>query len=150
MSSPEVRTEVIGFLTTNLPTETVIDLDGQFDQLKRLIQKAGIASDAPWLGIEFIGDDEVPVTVPATNTEGRYRETGGIYFHVVAAAGLGVQNSILTRARTIRNLMRGQNINGIIIESVTPPNFGEGASLNFEGGYLAASFLASYEYEINL
>lgn len=150
MSSANVRTGVLNFLTTNLPTETLIDLDGKYDEIKKLVEDAGISSDAPWLGVEFIGDDEVPITVPAGNNIGRYRETGGIYFHVVGVAAIGIKNTILTRAETVRNLMRGQRIGDILIESVTPANFGEGASLNFEGGYIAASFLVSYEFEINL
>ena len=147
MSSLYVRNEFKNFITSN-SSEKLIDLTGEFDNIQDLVSKNGITSKDPWVGIQFIGADEVPVTVGSTNVQGKYRETGGVYLHVVAMAKLGATNGILSRGEVLRDLLRGQRIgNRIIVNSVTPINFGEGATLNFEGGYTSGSFLLDYEYE---
>lgn len=150
MSSLNVRTKVKNFITTNAPTEKLIDLTARFEEIKELIEDEGLVHDSPWLGIEFIAGDEIPITVPATNTQGKYRETGALYFHVVGLAVLGSVDTILARGEALRNLLRGQRIDDIIIESVTPLNFDAGATLRFQGGYISASFLASYESDTDL
>lgn len=150
MSSGSVRTAVKSFLESEFPDEDFIDLSAQFGELKEMLEDAGISQGAGWVGIEFLPDDEVPITVPGTNTQGKYRETGAIYLHIAARAVLGCENGIVTRGDAIREALRGQRISGVIIESVTPIAFGPGASLQFEGGYISGSFLASYQYDINL
>jgi hypothetical protein len=147
MSSVYVRTEIQNFLDLNT-SEDYIDLSGQFSEIQDLVSESGLLPNDPWVGIEFVGNDEVPVTVGSHNSQGMYREIGAIYFHVVAPAGLGVQGAMLTRTEAIRDLLRGMRINNILIESVTPPTFDSG--LRFEGGYLSCSFFVSYEYEFNL
>lgn len=147
MSSVYVRDEINAFLVAN-STETVIDLTGEFDNIQDLVADHGIGPTDPWLGVQFIGADEIPVTVGSTNVQGKYRETGAIYFHVVAMAKLGASGGILSRGEVLRDLLRGQRIaNRITVNSVTPINFGEGATLNFEAGYTSGSFLIDYEYE---
>ena len=150
MSSLAVRTAIKSFITTNNPTENFIDLSGQYATIEELIADNGLTPDDPWLGLEFIGSDEQPITLAATNDEGKYRESGAIYFHVVDVAKLGVSDSILARAEAIRDTFRGQRIGDILIESVSPPNFGNGATLNFEGGYMAASFFVAYRTDKNI
>lgn len=150
MSSTVVRTEIMNFLVANAPTETAIDLSGQYATIEELVTDAGLTVNDPWLGVEFIGSEEIPVGLAATNTEGHYRESGAIYFHVVDIAKLGGSASILARAEALRNLLRGKRFGSMYIESVTPPNFGNGATLNFEGGYMSASFYIGYEIDINL
>ena len=153
MSSVNVRTAIANFLAANAPTEKQIDLTAQYAELKELIEDAGLGPEESWIGLQFIGDDEIPITVPATNTQGRYRETGAIFIHVVEIASklrLGGGNPLLTRGETLRNLMRGRRIGAILIESVTPMNFEAGATLQFEGGYMSGSFVASYQYDLEL
>jgi len=145
-----VRTAIKDFLAANAATETVIDLTALFQELKELIEDNGLTSDDPWLGLEFIGNDEVPITIPATNTSGKYRESGAIYFHVVDIAKLGAGSGLLTRGETLRNLLRGRRIGTVRIESVTPMNFNSGATLQFEGGYMSGSFLVGYENDKDL
>jgi hypothetical protein len=150
MSSVYVRDTIKTFLAAEIPSETVIDLTAQFAEMKELISDLGIAPDAPWLGLEFIGDDEAPITVPATNAIGKYREMGAVHFHVVSVATLGVGSSLLTRGEALRDLFRGRRIGNIAVQSVTPMNFGEGATLKFEGGYMSGSFILSYECDLDL
>lgn len=118
--------------------------------MKELISEAGLQPDAPWLGLQFIGNDEIPVALAATNDQGKYRETGAIYFHVVATAQLGVGDSLLARGEALRNLFRGRRIGDIVIESVTPMNFDSGATLAFEGGYMSGSFFCAYLRDLDL
>ncbi len=149
MSSAYVRTEIKQFIGDN-SNEDVIDLTAMYDEIKNLIAEAGIQPDAPWLGITFIGDDELPIALAATNDQGLYRETGAIFIHVVATAQLGVGDAMLTRGETLRTLFRGRRIGDIIIDSVTPMNFDSGATLQFEGGYMSGSFILSYRRDLNL
>ena len=149
MSSSYVRTEILNFLSAN-SSEKVIDLSGEFEEIQEMIATAGLAATDPWIGIQFIGNEEVPVTVGATNNSGMYRESGAIYFHVVSIAKLGGTGTILTRGESLRNLFRGQRIGGLVIDSITPVNFDSGATLRFSGGYMSGSFLVSYYRDYNL
>lgn len=150
MSSSYVRTHIKNFLSANAPTEKFVDLSALYAELPDALNEMGVTPDDPWVGLEFIGDDEVPITVGSNNTHGKYRETGAIYIHVVDVAKLGVSGSILTRAETLRTLLRGQRIGSMIIESVTPVSFEGGATLQFEGGYMSGSFILSYQSDTDL
>lgn len=149
MSSSYVRQQVKDFLEAN-SNETVVDMTAQFGELSEFLADMEVQPDAAWLGVQFIGDDEVPIALAATNDQGKYRETGAIYFHVVDVARLGAGDSLLTRGEALRNLFRGRRIGSITIDSVTPMNFDQGATLQFEGGYMSGSFLASYRRDLDL
>jgi hypothetical protein len=149
MSSPYVRTTIKQFIDDN-SSEDVVDLTSLFQEIKELLADNGIQPDAPWLGIQFIGDDEIPIALAATNVVGKYRETGAIYFHIVQTAQIGVGDGMLTRGELLRNLLRGRRIGDIIVDSVTPMNFDNGATLQFEGGYMSGSFLVSYRRDLDL
>ena len=150
MSSTYVRTQVKDYLAANAPTETLIDLTAAFQEIKELVEDAGITSNDTWLGIEFVGDDEVPITIPATNDTGKYRESGSIFMHVVDIAKLGAGDALLQRGETLRNLFRGKRIGDIIVESVTPMNFNAGSTLQFDGGYMSGSIIVSYQRDLEL
>ena len=150
MSSTYVRTQLKTFLAAEAPTESVIDLSGQFATVPEMIAENSLTQDDPWLGLEFIGDEEVPITIGSTNDKGKYRETGAIYFHVVEVASLGSAGTILSRGETLRELVRGQRIGFMVIDSVTPLNFNSGATLQFEGGYVSASFICGYYNDTDL
>lgn len=150
MPSAYVRTQIKGFLATNAPDESVVDLTSRSEELKILLAESSVQPDAPWLGLQFIGDDEIPITLAATNDQGKYRETGAIYFHLCAIAKIGVGDSLLTRGELLRNLFRGRRIGDILVQGVTPMNFDSGATLQFEGGYISGSFLLSYQRDLDL
>ena len=144
MSSSTVRTQVLAFLAANAPSEDVVDLSAQFGDFKEFLAEENIQPDAPWLGIEFIGNEELPVSLAATNDQGLYRELGSILLHVCAEAKIGVGQSILSRGEALRNLFRGRRIGPIVVESVSPVNFGPGATLDFDGGYVSGSITVAY------
>jgi hypothetical protein len=150
MSSAYVRTQFKNFIASNAPTEKVVDLSGQFAELTDVLTENSVGVNDTWLGIEFIGDDEVPITVGSNNTQGKYRETGAVYIHVVDIAKLGVSGTILTRAETLRALFRGRKIGTIFVESVTPVSFESGATLQFENGYMSGSFILGYLSDLDL
>lgn len=150
MSSSLVRTGIKNFLTANAPSENLVDLSALYAELPDALNELGVTPEETWLGLEFMGEDEVPITVGANNTKGKYRETGMVYIHVVDIAKLGVSSSILSRAETLRALLRGQRIGSIVIESVTPVSFERGATLQFEGGYMSGSFIVGYYADIDL
>lgn len=149
MSSVYVRTQVKQFLADN-SNEKVVDMTSQFEELRQLLSENDIQPDAPWLGVQFIGSDEVPVSISATNDVGLYRETGAVQLHVVAEAKIGVGDSLLTRGETLRNLFRGRRIGDIVIESVTPLNTEAGATLEFEDGYMSGTCIVAYYRDLNL
>lgn len=150
MSSVYVRDEIADFITAELASETLVDLTGEFENLRDLLARHSINANTPWLGIQYIGNDEIPVDIRGTNTRGKYREIGALYLHVVAKTQVGVAQTLLTRAENIRNTFRGQRIGTILIESVAPPNFDAGATLQFEGGWTSASVIISYQRDLDL
>jgi hypothetical protein len=149
MSSVDVRTYIKDFLAAN-STEKIIDMTGQYDLLQDLIESQGITQDDPWVGLDFIGNEEIPITIGSSNISGKFRETGAVYIHVVDVAKLGVSDTILTRGEALRTLFRGQKIDRLFIESMTPVNFGAGAALRFEDGYMCGSFILGYLYDRDL
>lgn len=149
MSSTNVRTLTKDFLAEYAPTEILIDLSTQFEELRDVLADAEVEPAAPWLGIEFVGDEELPVSLSATNEIGLYREIGLIILHVCAEAKIGVQDSMLARGEVLRNLFRGRRIGSIVIEGVTPINFGAGATLEFEGGYVSGTIVINYHADLS-
>jgi hypothetical protein len=147
MSSLYVRTEIKNFFTTEAPTENLIDLTAEFDEMEDLVESAGITVDDPWVGIQFLSYEEIPVDILSTNDTGKYRETGTILIHIVDVAKKGGYSDILIRAEAIRDKFRGRRIGPILIEAVSPPNFGQGITLSFEGGYTAAVVNIEYKYD---
>ena len=152
MSSTAVRNAISSFITTTFPTEKLVDVTAEPTDLEELLEDAGVsmATFDPWLATQFIGADEIPITVPATNTEGQQRETGAFAIHAVEKSALGVVNRIQPRLEAIRNAFRNQRIGAILILSVAPPNYSTGATLDLSGGYTSGTVLISYEYTFSL
>lgn len=150
MSSTYVRDQLKAFIGTDLVTENLIDLTGEYRDVDDVIAGASLTFKDPWLGIQFVGSQDIPITVAANNIQGLYREIGTVMLHIVEMASSTSTDDILTRSETIQDAFRGQRINDIIVEEVTPPNFEQGATLDFESGYVAATIILSYERDLNL
>lgn len=150
MSSVFVRQSILDYLAAN-SAEVVADFTADFEQLSDFLELNNIADQQPWVGIQFVGSQEVAVDIRATDSKGKYRENGVIYLHIVDIAKLGVHNLILNRAEILRSKFRGKRIAGtILIESVSPANFGAGVTLSFEGGYTAALVQIDYQRDFDL
>ncbi len=149
MSSIYVRDELTAFLTTTFPTEKQIDLTAEYRELDEALADAGIGRRDNWLGLQFIGSDEIPISIGGAEAKGCYREVGSIFLHIVAPVQSGVSDLILTRAEAFRNAFRAKRINEVVIESVTPANFENGATLEFEGGFTSASCILTYHRDLN-
>lgn len=147
MSSSAVRTLVKDFLEDN-SAEIVVDLTGEYADVREMLGEAGVQPDSPWLGLEFAADLEEPVALSADNEKGLYREYGLIQLHICAVAKIGAGNAMLARAETLRNLFRGRRIGGIVVESLTPMNTGPGATLEFEAGYVSGTVTITYHYDL--
>ena len=153
MSSTAVRTKFEAFMTAQNPTEKFALMDGGYQELEDFLaaQTPAIDPGEAWVGIQYVPNDEDPITVPATNTTGKYRETGLIFVHVVDIAKLTASAAIIGRCEAMRDKLRGQNINGLRVLSVSPQNFSEGATLDFEGGgYISATFTVEFEHDKDL
>ncbi len=152
MSSTVVRQGFIDFLTDVLDgDEKLVDLTSTFDELQDLLEANDIGVNEKWTAIQFVGSEEVPVDVRGANNRGKYRETGVVYIHIVDVSSLNVHTKILERAEIIRNAFRGQRIaDKILIETVTPPNFGGGITLSFTGGYTACIIQIDYQFDLDL
>lgn len=146
MSSVAVRNLFRNFLSAN-SNEEVIDLTGQFEDLREMLVTEGVQPDAPWLGIEFVSNGEEPVSLAADNEKGLYREYGLLQLHVCAVAKIGVGANLETRGDSLLNLFRGRRIGGIVVESVAPLNTGPGATLEFEGGYVSGTVTVTFHYD---
>ena len=150
MSSVAVRELVLDFLDTEATSESVVDLTAEYAELKKMLTDAGVQPDAPWLGVQFVGDSEIPVSLSATNDQGLYRETGSVVLHVCSAARLGVGNSISQRGQALHNLFRGLRIGAFVVDEIIPLNTGPGSTLEFEGGYVSGTMTIIYHYDLNL
>ncbi len=150
MSSVYVRNQFKSFLTAQAASEKQADMSGGYADLEDFLAAKGITMLDAWLGLQFIPGEETPITLPATNSQGKYRETGAVYIHIVDVAKPNVNDSILARGETLRDLFRGRRLGEVKIESMTPVNFELGATLSFEGGFIAGSFIISYEYDRDL
>lgn len=151
MSSKFVRDSVNDFMETEFPEENIIDLTAHFEEIEDLLDHYDLTINDSWVGIQFIGSDEVPVSIQSQNQKGCFKEFGAIYIHVVAVAHFGSHKEIINRAEIIRDKLRGRRINEtVLIEQVGPANFGEGVTLNFESGYTAAAIAVYYRRDIDL
>lgn len=139
MSSSYVRTQIKSYLSSN-SLESLIDISGEFREIKDLLDAYGLTVDSDWIGIQFVGSTEEPISVPA----GCYREFGSIFLHVVAPIEIGAIDDIISRCETIRSLFRGRRINDIIIESVSPPNTESGTTIEFDNNFTSASIILDY------
>lgn len=147
MSSLAVRTGVLQFLEDN-SAESVVDLTAQWQDLKPMLAENDIQPSAPWLGVEFVGDEEDPVSLSADNEKGLYREYGLVQLHVVAIGKIGAGADMINRAEALRNLFRGRRIGDIVVLSVSPLNTGPGATLEFEGGYVSGTVTVTYHFDL--
>lgn len=151
MSSEFVRQEVITFIQTELSGENLIDLTAAYSTVNDLLTDNGLGTEDEWLGLQFVGADETPVDILGTNSRGKYREIGVIFLHITDYARPQVHQDILTRGKQIRDKFRGQRIaDKIIIEKVSPVNFGEGVALSFEDGYVSGVVQVDYQYDLDL
>jgi len=143
MSSKYVRDQVKAKMAGL--TEPVLDLSGQFDKLKDFLADNGVNPGRdPWYGLQFVPSEDVPITVGSDNTQGKYREIGIVFIHVVEMAANVSSDNIVDRGETIRDLFRGERLGTMIIEGVTPINFESAATLQFEGGYTSGSIVLNY------
>lgn len=150
MSSSYVRTQFKNVLTADFPLERKVDLTAEYDELQNVLKRHNIGSLQSWLGLQFVGNSEEPISIEANNNTGCYREIGAIYLHIVERSRIGVADAILTRAEALRVALRGRRINDIVIEKVSPPNFEGGSTLDFEGGWTSASVIIEYHKDTNL
>lgn len=150
MSSAYVRTQMKDFITTNFLTEKLVDLTAQYLELKDVLSANSLTYASAWLGIDFVGADEIPIAVTTDSSKGCYRETGSIYFHIVEPAKTQSAGNIISRGETLRSGLRGQRIGDIIIEGVTPTSTEGGTTLQFEGGFTSGSFFVNYYRDLNL
>lgn len=146
MSSLEVRNLIKDFLDDN-SAETVIDLTGHFEDLRELLVEEDVQPDAPWLGLEFVADDEEPVSLTANNEQGLYREFGLVQLHVCAVSKIGVGVELVSRGDVLQKLFKGRRIGALVVESVRPINTGPGATLEFDAGYVSGTVTVSYKYD---
>lgn len=149
MSSAAVRTAIKQFLDDN-SSETVVDITAAFDDLRGLLAQSGVQPDAPWLGVQFVGGEEIPVSLAATNDQGQYREFGSVILHVCDVGRIGVGDLLINRAETLKNLFRGRRIGDIVVDGMTMINTEAGATLQFEGGYVSGSFQVTFYRDLNL
>ncbi len=148
MSSKYVRDQIQAFMDAGL-TDTTLDISGQFDEIKSFLAKNGVGPRDPWYGLQYIPSEDIPITVGSNNSQGKYRELGAVFIHIVSVAKSDSAHDIVDRGELVRDLFRGQRIGSIIIEGVTPVNFEAAATLQFEGGYTSASIVLNYYRDLD-
>lgn len=149
MSSIYVRDQIKSFIAAN-STEKFVDLTSEFERIPDVLADAGIGPLENWMGAEFVADDEENVAINSNHESGYFREYGSILFHMVAKARIGGGRQLIERGDALRAKMRGRRLGEMVIENVTPVNTLNGATLQFEGGYMSGTFIASYYYDIKV
>lgn len=144
MSSSYVRQKIVEFIQTKFPTEKIVDLSADYEELGDLLADEGVGLRQPWLGIQFVSNPEQGITVPAKNDTGKYRETGVILLHVVEASRLKVIDAILPRGEALQSGFRAQRIENVIVEAVSPLNTSAGATISFQKGYTSGTITVDY------
>lgn len=144
MSSKLLRTQIKTFIGDN-SAETVLDISGEFRNLLDLAKDNSIGPDDNWIAIQFVGSDEEPISIESKC----YREFGTIFIHVIAPIQNNVVNdNILDRAEALRSSFRGQRINDIVIESISPLNTEGGTTLEFDNSFTSGTFFINYYRDI--
>jgi hypothetical protein len=150
MSSGYVRNQIIGYLQTELPTEKILDISAEFENIQDFLSANGVRHTEPWIGLTFLGGEESPMGLVADGLQGKYREIGSVEIHIVAKSKIGIGASIITRADAVVNSLRGRRIGDILIESIVQPNFGTGSTMDFEAGMTSAVVLAAFQRDLDL
>lgn len=149
MSSVYVRDEIKAFIAAN-SAETVVDISMDYRDLEEMLSDNSLDYESQWIALQFVGSEEVPLGLTANNTQGKYRETGLVFIHVINPIIGSYASQILSRSETLRNLFRGQRINDIIVESVGPINTDDGTTLQFEAGFTSGTFAVNYYRDLDL
>ncbi len=150
MSSIYVRDQFKTFIAANIGSEKLLDISGEFREIKELLSDNLIAPGEVWNAIEFTPESERPITIGSSNTSGKYREKGLATVHVVGIAKIGGAASTLARAEALIDKLRGKKLGTIFVDSVSPPDFNISASLNFSQGYTAVGIYIEYTNDIDL
>lgn len=144
MSSSAVRTAMLTFLGTISGGIAIVDMTGKGDELDDILAGSSVDYDDAWIGVEFFAAGEAPAVVRADNDQGKYREEGNIFLHLVYPITSSAASNIVALGETINNEFRGETISGIQILRQTTANFEDAATLQFEGGFTSASIIISY------
>lgn len=148
MSSTTVRNKIMTFLTTEYPTIKFLDMTLEYFELREVLEDANISCSDSWVGVQFVGDDESPITT-GSKDKGTFRELGSVFLHVVEPAQLGVVNLILPKIESFRDTFRGTRVGSIVIEKVSPPNFDSG-TLKFNDGWMSGSTNIQFYSDLNI
>lgn len=149
MSSKFVRERMLEELSKVDSTIKAVDITMEFEELEDFLEENDIDMDEGWLGIQFLSSIETPIDIVSTNTQGTFREEGDVLVHVTYPTHGGYEK-ILLLAEKVRNYFRAKRFNSIVIEDVSPPQFGMGVALNFEGGFSSAVVTIGYHRDLVL
>ena len=140
MSSKAVRDAIDNYLVVNWITTPILQLDNVLDE-------APLISIGPWLTLEYVSLDEEQMSLgaPGNNV---YRESGVITFHLFIVSGTDIDAG-LVNADILRDLFRGQVIDGVTIESIGAPNTQPGTvAISTSGNWSGLSVQLEYHYDI--
>lgn len=93
-----------------------------------VINKTTEPKDRPaeWVGMDFVGAEEAPISLATGPGLRRFRETGTCFVHCHAGANLTDTRSIEI-ADEIRDVFRDADLgSGVIVEETAPPDTGDG------------------------
>lgn len=150
MSTKYVRDKFKTFLATEYPTLKVVDISGEYLEFADLLQEQSIGPDDNFLAVQFIGDRIDTVSLSASNGSGGYRERGAIFLHVVEPVSRQAMDNILTRGDSYIDTLTNRRIDNLVIDQVNPINTAQGATLEFQGGYISGSIYTTYYRDKNL
>lgn len=138
MSSKYVRDQVKAYVAANWTDTVIIDSENIFEDPPKTLD--------PWLTMRF---DSLPEVAPCLGPRElvRKREDGSISLVVYVEVGTGT-DAALQYAEDVRDLMRGANINGVIIWGADPPDTAiPSQAQSSVGNYYGYSVTCDYQYD---
>lgn len=138
MSSLFVRQQVDAYLEANWTATAIVDAENEHADLP--------VNLAPWLTVLYqAGVERAPCLGNLAAV--RKREVGTIQFIVYVGSGTG-SDVALQYAEDVRNLIRGQNMNGVRFTTVDPPETAiPSQAQSSQGNYFGYAVAAQYEYD---
>ena len=138
MSSKYVRDQVKAYVEANWTDTVIIDAENIFTDPPKNLD--------PWLTMRF---DSLPEEAPCLGPRPlvRKREIGSVTLVVMVQSGTG-SDVALQYAEDVRDMIRGQDINGVYLKGADAPNTSIPSQAQSSlGNFFGYEVVCDYEYD---
>lgn len=137
MASKVVRDKVDAYFAANWSATPIVDIDNTPDDTPR-------TNLDPWIALQYPWSEESQKSVNSIGNR-VWREEGNIQIHIQVASGSG-NAAYLTLSDSVQSLLRGVNIDGVVIRSIAPAAAREDVKA-FQGNWYSLTIEAEYYHD---